>query len=207
MALDSYANLKVSIIEWSKRSDILSLTDDFIDIAESLMYSNPDAQLRIRDMETRATGALSTADRYEALPTRYLQMRQVKLNLAHGDFLIDYQAPESMILKDVAGVPCFYTISNQIEFDRVPDDTYQIEFLYYQTLAPLSASATTNAILTRFPHIYLYGALYACADWALQPEQAAAYYQRFIAAIRGANQQDRRGRYHGATVRVAAVTP
>lgn len=207
MSLDSYANLKVSIIEWSKRSDILSLVDDFIDIAESLMYANPDAQLRIRDMETRATGTLSTADRYEPLPTRYLQMRQVKLNLSHGDFLIDYQAPESMILKDVAGVPCFYTISNQIEFDRVPDDTYQIEFLYYQTLAPLSASATTNAILTRFPHIYLYGALFACADWALQPEQAAAYYQRFIAAIRGANNQDRRGRYHGATVRVAAVTP
>lgn len=207
MSLDSYANLKVSIIEWSKRSDILSLVDDFIDIAESLMYANPDAQLRIRDMEARATGTLSTADRYEALPTRYLQMRQVKLNLSYGDFLMNYQAPESMIISDVAGVPCYYTIANQIEFDRIPDDTYEIEFLYYQTLTPLSATATTNSVLTRFPHIYLYGALFACAEWALQPEVAASHYQRFIAAIRGANQQDRRGRYHGATARVAAVTP
>lgn len=208
MGLATFNELRESIINWSKRGDILSLTDDFIAIAESLMYSNPDASLRILDMETRATDYTNTTDRFMPLPTRYVQMRQVKINLDDlGEPAITFVSPESMIIKEVEGIPVYYTIASQIEFDRIPDDMYEIEMLYYQSLAPLSATNQTNAILTRFPHIYLYGALFACKDWGMLQDEAAGYYQKFIAAIRGANQQDRRGRYHAPSIRVAAVTP
>lgn len=207
MALDSYQTLKTSIIEWSKRSDILSLVDDFIDIAESTMYANPDAQLRIRDMETRATGNMSTTDRCEPLPSRFIEMRQVKLNLTAGEYMMSYVSPDSMIIKDASGIPPYYTITNQVEFDRIPDDAYEIEFLYYESLAPLTATAPSNQILVRFPQIYLYGALYACFDWAMQGDVSANYYSKMISAIKGANTMDRRGRYHGASIRLNAVTP
>lgn len=208
MAIDTFQTLKESIINWSKRGDILSLTEDFIAIAESLMYSNPDASLRIRDMEARATDDTNTTDRFMPLPTGYVQMRQVKINLDDlGEPAITFVPPESMIIKEVEGIPVYYTIGSQIEFDRISDDEYEIEMLYYRTLTPLSATNTTNAILTRFPQIYLYGALFACKDWTMQSDEAIGYYQKFIAAIKGANQQDRRGRYHAPSIRVAAVTP
>lgn len=208
MGLSTYSELKESIIRWSKRGDILSMVDDFIDIAESIMYSNPDAQLRIRDMEARAFDNTTSLDRFMPLPENYVQMRQFKLNLDEGhERIIDYVSPDSMIIKQGEGIPIYYTISSQIEFDRVADDMYEVEFLYYQSLAPLSSANPTNAILDRFPQIYLYGALFACKDWAMQPEESAKYYQQFISAIRGANAQDRRGRYHGMSARVHGATP
>lgn len=205
--ISTYAELKAAIQSWAKRSDILDQLDTFIDVAESTMYANPDASLRVRDMETRATGTLSTADRYEPLPTRYLQMRQVKLNLDSGDRFLEFKSPEAMAISSDAGIPWNYTIGSQIEFDRVPDDTYAIEFLYYASLAPLTSSATTNAILTRFPMVYLYGCLYAFYQWSMQEDRSTYYYNDFIKAIQGANSLDKRGRYHQPAGRIMGVTP
>jgi hypothetical protein len=195
MGLATYLELKDSIAKWSKRSDILSITDDFIDIAESLIYSNPDASLRIRDMEARAYDTMNTIDRFMPLPDGYVEMRNVKLSLDQGEYTVQYVAPEAMVIRSGESTPCFYTVSSQIEFDCVASDIYEVEFLYYKSLTPLSSSNLTNAILTRFPHVYLYGALFACHDWMKKPEEAAAYYQRFVEAIRGANKLDKDGRY------------
>lgn len=196
MTITVYAELKTAIESYSKRTDILSLIDTFIDIAESTMYANPDCSLRIRDMETRATGSTSTTTRYLALPTRYLEMRQLKLNLAQGDLVLESRTPETLPIATVASVPTLYVVTSQVEFNCISDAAYTAEFLYYQTLAPLTASATTNAILTRFPQIYLYGAMFALYQWSLQEDMEAKYYNAFIKAIQGANNQDRRGRYH-----------
>ena len=207
MAIQTYSELKIAIQSWAKRTDIVDQFDTFIDIAESIIYANPDASLRIRDMETRATGTLSTANRYEPLPTNYLQMRQVKLNLDAGDLFLEYKSPESLHISPAAGIPRYYTIGSQIELERVPDDDYTIEFLYYATPTPLSDAAPTNAVLTRFPLIYLYGALYAFSQWSMQEEKSSFYYQSFIKAIQGANHLDKRGRYHSPSGRIAGVTP
>ena len=40
MALDTYANLKATIINFSGRDDLSSVIDDFIDMAEAEMYGN-----------------------------------------------------------------------------------------------------------------------------------------------------------------------
>lgn len=205
--ISTYAELKAAIQSWAKRSDILDQLDTFIDVAESTMYANPDASLRVRDMETRATWTLSTADRYEPLPARYLQVRQVKLNRDSGDRFLEYKSPEAIAISPDAGIPWEYTITSQIEFDRVPDDTYAIEFLYYASLAPLTSSATTNAILTRFPMVYLYGCLYAFYQWSMQEDRSTYYYNAFIKAIQGANSLDKRGRYHQPAGRIMGVTP
>lgn len=207
MTISTYAELKVAIQSWSKRSDILDQLDTFIDIAESTMYANPDCSLRVRDMEARATGSTSITDRFVALPTRYLQMRQVKLNLDAGDYFLTPATPETMGIDSRASVPTEYCVTSQVELNRVSDQVYEIEFLYYQTLAPLTSVATTNAILTRFPQIYLYGAMFALAQWSMQPDMEAKYYNAFIRAIQGANNQDKRGRYHQPAMRVAGVTP
>lgn len=208
MTIQSYQELKVAIQDWSKRSDTLSLLDTFIDLAESEMYANAAEPLRIRDMEVATTGVTSITTRYMALPTRYLELRRLKLNLASGDLKLEYNTPVSMVIRPHAGMPKFFTINSQIEFDCVSDVVYTAGIDYYQSLAPLSASNTTNAILTRFPSIYLWGALASLYQWALQPEQAAYYYQLFLDSISRANMQDRRGRYGPApTIRMVGPTP
>lgn len=193
--ITTYSELKVAIQDWSKRTDTLSLLDTFIDLAESEMYANAGESLRLRDMEVSATGLTSITTRFLALPTRYLELRRIKLNLAQGDLKLDYETPAAMIINPQSGMPKFFTLNSQIEFDRISDIVYTVETQYFQMLAPLSAAAPTNAILTRFPSIYLWGALAALYQWAKLPDQADYYYQQFLGAISKANLQDRKGRY------------
>ncbi len=208
MTIQTYAELKQGIIDWSKRSDTLSLLDTFIDLAESEMYGNTAQPLRIRDMETSATGSTSTTLRTLALPTRFLEFRRVKINQASGDLKLEYATPEAIPIRPHAGMPKWFTVTSTLEFDCVADQAYTVEMQYFQSLVPLSASAPANAILTRFPTIYLWGSLAALFQWAKQLDQADYYYQQFLGAISKANQQDNRGRYGpGPTVKMVGITP
>lgn len=209
MALDTYANLKVAIRDWSHRNDMGDdRIDDFIDMAEAEMYGNLDQPIRLRSMEARATATVSTSSRFLALPDLFLQMRRLKLNLAQEDTDVKYMAPEQMPLRGTSGIPRFFSVTTQLEFDRTPDSTYTIEMQYIKKLTPLSDSNTTNAILTDSPTVYLFGALWALHKFTSQPEVSADYYIQFINSIGGANIQDKKGKYGPAPrIRLEGSTP
>ena len=212
MALDNFDNLKASIVAWSKRSDISNLTDDFILIAESEMYNNESAPLRIRAMEARATAPVSISSRFLALPDSFLQMRRLKLNSPFGtstnDTDLTFYAPEQMPLSGLTQIPQFFTVTTQLEFDSTPDQAYTIEMQYLNKLTALSDAATTNFILTNYPTIYLYGSLWALFQYSMEQDVAEYYYQKFLTAIQGANATDQAGRYGAAPmVRMEGYTP
>ncbi len=208
MALNNYSNLKTAVVEWSKRSDALSLIDDFIDLAESEMYANSVEPLLIREMEARATSSTSTSDRYLALPTGFQSMRRLKLNLSGYDCDIKSVAPDQLRIYGDSGQPRFFAVTSQIEFDRVPDSAYTVDIQYYKSLDGLSSSNTTNDILTNYPQIYLHGCLWALRTWSLEEEKAEYHYGKFIAAIRGANKKSNKGRYGSAPfMRIEGATP
>lgn len=200
MPLTTYAELKDSLTNqsssWTKRSDILSLADDFIDLAESRMYTYGSTPLRIRDMETSGTATASTTLRTLALPTRFVELRRLQINRTSADPVrLTYVPIDALKVYSSTGQPTAFTINSTFVFDRISDTAYTVEYYYYQSLAALSASNTTNGVLTRFPEIYLYGALWACAEWARQDERADSYRAKFMAAIDAANTADRKGRY------------
>jgi hypothetical protein len=113
-----------------------------------------------------------------------------------------------MYISQDSGIPGVYTITSQLEFDRSPDSAYTIEYQYYAILTALSATNTTNAVLTRFPNIYLYGALWALYLWALQEDKAEYYYGKFRQAIQTANREDSKGRHGPApAMRYGGSTP
>lgn len=208
MTITTYQELKVAIQDWSKRSDTLSLLDTFIDMAEAKMWANGVEPLRLRDMETATTGVTSITTRYMSLPTRYLELRRLKINLTQGDLRLQYAPIDQMRISTSAGLPKFFTITSQVEFDRISDVVYTVGIDYLQTIAPLTAAAPTNAVLTRFPMIYLWGSLAALYQWAMQPDKADYYYQQFLSAISEANLQDRRGRYGPApAIKMEGPTP
>ncbi len=202
MSLTTYLGLKDSIESWSHRNDVANRLDDFIDLAESEMYRH----LRIRDMETRTTA--TTSGRYLALPTGFLEMRRVRLISGAQYFELLYSTPEGMYISQDSGIPGVYTITSQLEFDRSPDSAYTIEYQYYVSLSALSAGSPTNAILTRFPNIYLFGSLWALYLWALQEDKAEYYYGKFMQAIQTANREDSKGRHGPApAMRYGGPTP
>jgi hypothetical protein len=238
MSIQTYQQLKQSILQWGKRSDTLSLLDTFISMAESDMYAMPEPydSLRIRDMEQTYTVTLgqgSTADsvwasgfwaddfwaegfwgdaseptRFIALPSRFIEARRATITVSGEDLKLEQRTPLTMRVRPYTGRPSYFTVTGELELDVVPDNDYELNMLYYGALEPLSATNTTNAVLTRFPAIYLHGALRHLFQWSNQVEKADYYLQQFAGAIRGANARDARGRYSPAPrLVVRGVTP
>lgn len=209
MALDSFNNLKASIRNQSTRTEMSDDNlEDFIQMAEAEMYSNAIAPIRFRSMESRQTATLSTSDRFLELPPNFLEMRRLKLNLSGRDSDVKFMAPDQLNLRGDSGIPQFYSVTSQIEFERVPDSAYTAEMQLYIKLTALSTSNATNAILAQFPTVYLFGALWALWLQAQEEEKAEFYYGKFINAIRGVNNGDRKGKYGSAPrIRLEGATP
>ena len=205
MALDSYANLKLSIINWSHRSDMDLLIDDFILLAETEMFANRVEPLQIRTLEVTSNADVST--QLFAFPDRFQSMRSMKIvDDQESDVL--FKTPDALVRRSGTGRPKYFTATNQLEFDVAPDATYAIEMSYFAKPLGLSSSNTTNVILADFPNIYLYGVLAQLFKHTQDTENEASYKNEFLQAIQGANQADEDGRYGPAPyARIDGPTP
>ena len=209
MALNNYANLKASIENWSHREDVKAVIDDFIQLAETEMYSNPDATLRLRSMEQSTTVNTVITDDFVALPATFLEFRRASITVDGVERLLEYKTPDQMNIDLTrSGIPKYFTITDQIYFEILPDRVYTINFDFYGRLTSLDANNITNDILTDYPNVYLYGALRSLQQYAMDAEQESLNYSRFIKAIQGANKTDRKGRFGVAPKqRLRSVTP
>jgi len=193
MALNNYANLKASVETWSKRQDVKDKIDDFLDLCEVEIYENSVEPLRIRSMVQLETSATSSSVRTQSLPTGFLEPRRFDLTVSAQRRTINYVTPTAQYIRTGTDVPTNYTITNQIEYDIIPDAAYVTNISYYGKLTALSSSNTTNAILTSHPNIYLYGTLAVLYQWAENDEEYAKYRGLFLEAIHGANNSDAEG--------------
>lgn len=199
MAISTYTELKTAIIAWAKRGDILTLVDDFIDLAEADMWSGPAiagaSPLRIRDMETRATATTSTTSRFLELPESFVSMRKLVLISGTERYDLKQYTPESIKIGPDPGIPYSFSVTSQLEFDKITSSAMTAEMQYYRQLTALSSSAPSNQILTRFPSVYLCGALFHFANWAMNDDMVLKYGVMFSNAINSANKTDRKGRH------------
>jgi len=205
MALDTYANLKTSIKVWTHRDDLDSVTDDFIDLCEGMIYSNTDQGLLVREMETSDTTAVGTQTM--ALPTGFIKMRKLTISVGSNETDVRFATPESLNKSSASGQPKNFTVTSQIEFDRSPDATYTFNRVYLAKATALSTSNTTNAILTNYPQIYLQGCLWAAYMYTGEEEKASSAWTLFINGIRGANKTYKKGFSPASSMRSEASTP
>lgn len=199
MALDSFDNLKAKISDQSHRNDLTpDRLADFIKQAEQSMYNNPIESLEIREFETITNTDTVADSNVIALPSGYLSMRSIKIDDKSTDaqqYELTYTAPETLFKDPASGTPSYFTVTNQIEFNRPADAVYNVEIKHLASLTALSDANTTNGILTNYPNIYLFGALRSLNQWAERFDLAEYYYAEFIKEIRGANKQNWLGRY------------
>ena len=191
MAIDSYANLKQAIENFSHRTDISNVIDNFIELTEN----DIDKRLMLRNNELRATATMSTTDRFLALPDRFLKMRRLTLINGSLNYEIEFRSSESMPIQNDPGRPIYFTVTSQLEFDRIADSAYTLEMSYFSRLVPLTSSNTSNDVLTDYPDLYLWGCLTQLALWEKDLEQFQIYQSKFDNAMNEANKQERKGRY------------
>tara|TARA_B100002019_G_scaffold202596_1_gene175602 strand:+ start:19 stop:639 length:621 start_codon:yes stop_codon:yes gene_type:complete len=196
MALSTYDELKASVADFLNRSDLTSVIPDFIKMAETDM----NRKVRHWRMENRASATISS--QYNALPTDFLE--PIRAHIETGDYRpIELISQFEMQQRrrdnlDTSGKPSFYSITQgEIEIYPTPDGSYGIELNYYAKIPSLSASQTTNAILTNFPDVYLYGSLVHSAPYLQEDNRTTTWAALYQSSIDGINRESDQAKFGG----------
>lgn len=198
MAITTYAELKSAVRDWLGRTnDTTQLTDarvdDVIRLAEADIYE----RLRVREMETSADITINAQT--VALPAGVVGWR--RLYLAASPIVeLDYMAPPQFwgrFADGSTGKPWAFTLEgDNVVFGPAPDATYTGKMLFYKRLDALSGAV--NALFTRQPDLWLYGALAHAAQFTRDEAEAGTWRQAFATALDRAETSNERARWGGA---------
>ena len=204
MALTNYSSLKTSIANWLNRSDLTSeISDDFIKLVEADMNS----KLRVRKMITQTSFTIDSET--EALPTGFLQVRDMYILSGSTKYPLRYMTPSQMDqVKGTSqtGLPLAYTIlGDNFRFMPRPDNNYTAYINYYKGFDALSDTNTTNYILTSHPSIYLYGSLFHAANFlgGVNPQQVQTWQQMYATSLERLEQNDREDQFSGSPLQIS----
>lgn len=202
--ITDYASLQSEAAEWLKRTDLTERIKTFIQLAEARINSEP--ELDIRAMETRYSEAMVVSQQYYSLPTRFKSMRFINITSVSPLVELEYMPPERFhdFPKHIDGTedePEAYTmIGDELKLGPIPDQTYTMEMIYYQSFQALSDSNTTNWLITNQPDIYLYATLLESAPYLVNDERISVWANLYEAGIKRVIEQDKHDRYPtGAT--------
>jgi len=203
MALTTYTTLKASIANWLNRSDLTSeIADDFIKLTEADFNS----KLRVRKMIAQTSFTIDSET--EALPTGFLQVRDIYILNGNTKVPLTYTTPSQMdstVGTSTTGLPNSFTIlGDTFRFSPKPDASYTAFINYYKSFDALSDTTTTNYILTTHPAIYLYGALFHAANFlgGINPQQVQTWQQMFATAMERLELNDREDQVSGSPLQI-----
>ena len=201
MAINTYGTLQTAVANWLDRDDLTSRIPEFISLTEAIFNRT----LRIRAMETIVSDNTPSGSKEDALPTGYLQMREIHLETS-PIVPLSYITPEIMYrirAGSVNGRPNSYTIMGEnILFGPTPDSVYAYSMTYYKALDALSDNAPTNWAILNAPDMYLYGTLLQAEPFLMNDERVPLWERGFRQAIADLQEQDNKDRHSGSEMRV-----
>jgi hypothetical protein len=174
MAILNYADLQATIANYLARSDLTAQIPSFIQLAEVRLRRD----LRIRQMLKSATTTTTGGDQTVALPTDFLQLRDlfVETNPIRA---VEYVTP-SVFSRNArvteSGLPVYYTIiASEFKFAPVPDSNYTLQILYYANPPFLTNTNPSNVFLGTCPDLLLYGSLVEAEVYLMNDPRLAVW--------------------------------
>jgi len=141
------------------RKDLDLIVPTFIELAESKIYR----ELRAPENETIFATQSQPGEAFDfiAQPADFLEVKMLTINGKPLERVSEREMAGKRATDDAVGEPSvFARVLNDLRFWRLSDSNYEIELYYWRTFeGSLVAGTDTNAILTAYPDIYLFGAL------------------------------------------------
>ena len=181
----NYTELKTQITSYTKRADLTSSLDTFIDFFEA----HVNATLRVAPMEVNITA--SPVSGLVTLPSDYLGMRRVK----SGTSTLNYVTPDRFLDFGTTSANVYTIVGNVLD----PNTSEDIVYTYYQKVPALSSSNLTNWLIDSYPNAYLYG----CVAEAMifSKGDASIPLQLREATLNGVKKSDKKARWGGTPLR------
>lgn len=186
MSIGTYSELKSAVAAWIKRSDLTDRIPDFIRLAEIRLKSVID--LRVLELTTDLS--TTPSDATIPLPTDFKSPIALWIADINPQEQLGQLLPQSMPYNTTPNRPQYWCIDDHtIRFQCPANNTYPIKFRYSQ-LFELSDTNTTNYVLTDFPDVYLFGALFEAADYTQDNDNAGKWNAKFMDAVQRCNNQE-----------------
>ena len=196
MAYTNYTDLQASVASYLGRSDLTSVIPDFIRFAETRLAR----ELRTRLMLKSATAPTVAADARVALPTDFLEIRDLFVQ-GNPRMPVTYLSPSAFTRDaraDESGLPVFYTVlAAEFQFAPKPDTVYTLEILYYAKPTVLSSTTASNVFLANYPDALLYGSLIEAEPYLINDARSNTWATLYDRAIKNISDADQGGEYSG----------
>lgn len=158
MSLADWTGLTASIGSWLHRADHTSIAPDLISLAEQDFND----EVLARQMETQTSLTITAG--YLPHPSDWLEWKLVEVTTNNGTHRVSPETEENASDNQVgvtSAEPYQFVVRGDKTYIRPPPDSssYTYPTVYFAKVPALSASQTTNWLLTRYPGAYLYGAL------------------------------------------------
>lgn len=201
MSYTNYSDLQASVAGYLGRSDLTTQIPDFIRFAELRLGR----ELRTRQMLNTATAPTIANDARTALPTDFLEIRDLFIQ-GNPRRPLTYLSPSAFTREakaDSIGLPVFYTIlASEFKYAPIPDTAYTLEILYYAKPTFLSTSNTSNVFLANYPDALLYGALIEAEPYLINDARSQLWATLYDRAIKNISDADQSGDYSGVPLQM-----
>ena len=188
MPFTNYTELKAAVTGWLHRSDLVAQIPDFIALAE--VGINRIAQ--VRSMENEVPLTVAAGARVVALPTGFVSPLAVWMGTHRRE--LSPATPEELPVTTAPGHPEYWAIDGtNLAFD-CPSDIARTATLRYRGGFKLSDAAPTNALLTKYPDIYLYGTLMQAAPWLRDNDSIPLWQAMYARTASEINRTESRSR-------------
>ena len=198
MAMAAFSDLVGAISRNLREPNLVANAADFVSMAEARILR----RLRVSAMETIATGTVSTASL--STPADYLESIRIILSVGGVDRELKYIGPDSTAKYSLStGQPFAYTtVGSSLILYPTPDASYSYTLWYYARPTALSASNTSNWLMTAAPDLYLYGALIEASGGLQSDPKVQFWKERYNEALAEMEHSDERQAFGGSILRV-----
>ena len=205
MGYTNYTDLQASVAGYLGRSDLSAQIPDFIRFAEIRLAR----ELRTRLMLKSATAPTVAADARVALPTDFLEIRDLFVQ-GNPRMPVTYLSPSAFTRDaraDESGLPVFYTVlASEFQFAPQPDTAYVLEILYYAQPPVLSGSNSSNVFLANYPDALLYGSLIEAEPYLINDARSQTWATLYDRAIKNIEDSDQNSEYSGIPLVMRATS-
>ena len=196
-AFDNYTDLTAAIADWMNRSDLSGAVASMVALAEARMRR----ELVPYFGEANASVVCTTG--VGALPSNYGTAQRVLYGTRALDNL---SAVAATYVPPTLTEPYAWSIEAGA-LKLWPAVSVTVTLLYDQTIPALSAETPTNAILTKHPDVYFYGAMLFAEGYVGNDSRAALFKGLFDEALASTKQYFTRQKFGSPLVPRMAFVP
>ena len=202
MAITTYAELLTAVGNWVDDSTLSARIPEMIALAEAEF----NRLLSAPDMEATATVATTAATESVTLSTSVQSLVAVYTTANGG-----YVELQPMALAEMrktywdmtGGVPVVYAlVGGNMLLAPIPNAVFTISYVYVSDVPALTASNTTNWLLTAHPDLYLFGVLMQAEFFGWNDARLALVKQRVDEIIGQINKGGNQRRAGSAPIRM-----